>query len=159
MPAIVCSVITMRLRNSKRVRLLIPVDRSFVKSAKNWLSSSHASVGRISRSVRAFSRAQASEARVVLLRDEEVHDVALVAFRPARVEFGAVAGDVDQRQPARRDAARQVEQQVRVHADDARGVLRAFEVARQPIDVLDGAGEHGLTIRVHDPRVLAAAAL
>ena len=64
MPAMVCSVITMRFRNSKRVRLLMPVARSCVNSAKNWLSSSQASVGRISRSVRAFSRADCSDEQI-----------------------------------------------------------------------------------------------
>ena len=37
-------------------------------------------------------------------------------------------------------AAGQIQQQVGVHADDARGVLRALQVARQPIHVLNDAG-------------------
>jgi hypothetical protein len=47
----------MRLRNSKRVRLLMALSTLRVHSPMNSLSSSQASVGRISRSVRAFSRA------------------------------------------------------------------------------------------------------
>src|ERR1044072_4405379 len=131
MPAMVCSVTTMRLRNSKRVRLLMAPSTLRVHSPMNSLSSSQASVGRIWRSVRAFSRAacrlEQMEPGVGLVGNEKGDDVAFFAARGAStilaVELGAAARDVDQRQPARRDAAGQVQQQVGVHVDDARGVL------------------------------------
>ena len=111
MPAIDCSAITMRFRNSKRVRLLMPVPRSLLNSAKNSLSSSQASVGRISRNVRAFSRAATSEEHIepgCRCRRAELHHVAFLAacrLARTRVVLGAVTRDVDQRQPAKGDAA------------------------------------------------------
>src|SRR5690606_36041329 len=55
------------------------------------------------------------------------------------------AGDVDQDAPAEMRAGRQVEQHLRIHIDQPRGILDAFEVAPEPVHAFGNTRKHQLT--------------
>ena len=90
-------------------------------------------------------RAQGREdgAGVALVADQEAHHLALAIVLVMLLEQRIGARDVDQRTPAGGDAARQVEQEIGIDADDARRVLRALDIARQPVDVFSDTRQHG----------------
>src|SRR5205823_1182935 len=77
-----------------------------------------------------------------LVGQEKTHDVGFVRFRVQRLEGFLHAEDLDQRLPAGLHLFRQVQQQVAVDGDEARGRLRALQVASVPVEVVRDARQH-----------------
>ncbi len=109
--------------------------------------SSHISREMRSRMVRAFSRALAMHCTIELglscAEREKFEDVLGVGFTVELAKSVLLAGHDDQRLPAQTvGLLRLLEQHVVIHVENARGVLGALDVARQPEQRFRDAREH-----------------
>src|SRR5262249_29292301 len=81
-------------------------------------------------------------AGVALVDGEETDDVVLTARLVELGELAARADEVDERLPAERYPARQGHREDGVDVDQPRGVLRALEVAAEPVEVVGEPRQH-----------------